>query len=335
MRRFKRVGDPSPGGEIPAPRIDSATGPAMKNRPAAPAVDRRRRAPLELLDLDGTEVDRLLDRLEAEVPVHPGLLDLPAAPLREAVVFGDTHGDWWSTLAVAERFLGHSSDRCLIGLGDYIDRPPDDCREGSVANALYLLQLVAEYPDRVILIQGNHEAVRRIPALPHDLPEEVDQLWGPDPERYGRILGLLERGPLAALSPSGAYLAHGGFPTDGTSASWRVPFENPSDETLMDVLWSDCAASRIDRGLGAKFDAPALNAFFERCGARVFLRGHDPDVVGRPLYDQRVLTLHTTRIYERYGGVILARLPLSRTIRSLGDVPVEHLETEGQSFALG
>lgn len=297
-----------------------------------PRVAVRRYAPAEILELDAAHVDLLLDRLEADVPVHPPLLDLPAAPRREAIVFGDTHGDWWSTLAVAERFLTHSGERCLIGLGDYVDRAPEDCREGSVANALYLLELAAEFPDRVFLLQGNHEAVRRISALPHDLPEEVDALWGPDRERYARLMGLLERGPIAALSPSGAYLAHGGFPRGGTAATWRHAFARPSDETLMDVLWTDAATSRISRGLSPPFTAADLTVFFQKCGARVFLRGHDPDITGRPAFENRCLTLHTSRIYERYGGVVFAHLPLAQSIRSLADVTVEHAETEGQSF---
>ncbi|HYK94178.1 MAG TPA: metallophosphoesterase [Thermoplasmata archaeon] len=293
-----------------------------------------RRSPAEILEMEESEVDELIDGLERKVPVHPGLIDLPSSPRKEAVVFGDTHGDWWSVLAIVDRFLAQPQERCLVGLGDYIDRAPDDCREGSVANALFLLQLVADAPDRVFLLQGNHEAVRRIPALPHDLPEEVDALWGPNVERYNRIMGLLERGPLAALSPSGAYLAHGGFPMGGTAATWRRSFDEPSDETIVDVLWSDCAVSRIDRGLSGKFTERDLESFFGRSGARVFLRGHDPDIVGRPLYGNRVLTLHSTRIYERYGGVITALLPLSRTVRDLRDLRVEHVETEGQSFDL-
>ena len=293
-----------------------------------------RLAPAEILHLEPEAADELLDRLEAEVPVHPGLVDLPSAPRRDAVVFGDTHGDWWSTLAVAERFLARPAERCLVGLGDYIDRAPDDCEAGSVANALFLLELAAEFPDRVFLLQGNHEAARRIAALPHDLPEEVDTLWGPDVERYNRLMGLLERGPIAALSPSGAYLAHGGFPAGGTAATWRQAFDRPTDETLIEVLWSDCDVSRIRRGLDAQFTADDLERFFDRSGARVFLRGHDPDVVGRPLYDSRVFTLHSTRVYERFGGVLLAWLPLHRPVRTLAEVRVEHLETEGQSFDL-
>lgn len=301
--------------------------------PPAPQSSSRL-GPAEILQLEEDGVDALLDRLEANVPVHNGLIDLPAAPRREAVVFGDTHGDWWTTVAIADRFLANPGERCLVGLGDYVDRSPDDCAGGSVANVLFLLQLAAEFPDRVFLIQGNHEANRRIPVVPHDLPEEVDQLWGPDAERYARVMGLLERGPIAALAPSGAYLAHAGFPRGSRPAQWREPYAQPSDETLLEVLWTDCAVSRHDRGVIRPFDEAALDAFFERCGARVFLRGHDPDLTGRKVYGNRCLTLHSTRIYERYGGVLLAHLPLSRTVRSLDDVTIEHVETEGQSFEL-
>jgi hypothetical protein len=265
------------------------------------------------------------------VPVRPGLVEIPARLGSEAIVFGDTHGDWRSTEPVAEAFLERPADRCLVGLGDYVDRAPEDCGEGSVANALFLLGLAGEFPDRVFLLQGNHEAVRRIQALPHEVPEEVDQLWGPDPERYDRLMGLLERGPLAALTESGVYLAHGGFPR-GPGADWKARFDTPSDATLLDVLWTDCAPSRIDRGISPPFDERELTAFLGVAGAHVFLRGHDPDVTGRPLFAGRCLTLHTTRLYQRFGGVVYARVPLATPVRSTGDVRVVHAPSEGRTF---
>ena len=89
--------------------------------------------------MDAAEVDELLERLEAEIPVRSsGLADLSANPPSEAIVFGDTHGDWRSTMAAVELFLAAPRTRCLIGLGDYIDRAPADCAEASVANSLYL-----------------------------------------------------------------------------------------------------------------------------------------------------------------------------------------------------
>jgi hypothetical protein len=289
-------------------------------------------SPPEILQLDESGADTLLEQLEATVPVLPPLVDLPGDPFREALVFGDSHGDWHSTLRVADQFLAAPESRCLVGLGDYIDRAPDDCGEGSVANALFLLQLVAQFPGRVFLLQGNHETVRRLSVLPHDLPEEVDLLWGPEPDRYNRLVGLLERGPLAAVSAGGAYLAHAGFPRGPLPPEWRDAFDKVGDDRLAEIVWAECGASRNRRGATASFSESDLARFLTAAGARVMLRGHDADLAGRSVYHDRCLTLHTTRLYEQFGGVLFARLPLDHPVRSTQDVLLEHVETEGQEF---
>ncbi len=299
-------------------------------RPPAPGPTRL--DPASFLRMEPDEADELLDRLERDVPVSPALCPLSGGAEDDVIVFGDTHGDWRSTQAVAARFLADPGHRFLVGLGDYVDRSPDDCGEGSVANSLYLLDLAARFPDRVVLIQGNHETNRRIPVLPHDLPEEVDQLWGPDVERYARLVGLLERGPLAATTPSGAYLAHGGFPRSVAGTDWKRSFDTVSEDLLLDIVWGECAASRAHRGMDTQFTESDLERFFTASGLRVFLRGHDPDLAGRSVFHDRCLTLHTSRTYERFGGVLCAFLPLSRAIASTRDARIERLETEGKEF---
>ncbi|MGB6443488.1 MAG: metallophosphoesterase, partial [Thermoplasmata archaeon] len=277
--------------------------------------------------------DQWLDFLERKVPVRPGFVELPSKGFTEAVVFGDTHGDWRSSLEVQRAFLEEpGGPRCLVGLGDYVDRHPTDCGAGSVANAFLLLGIAARYPDRAFLLQGNHETTRRIPTLPHTLAEEVDELWGPQSDRYTRLVALLERVPLAAATTTGAYLAHAGFPRGPLPASWRRRFEEVDDDRLTEIVWAECDASRNRRGVAEPWGADDLGRFLARAGLAVFLRGHDPDIAGRPLYGGRCLTLHTTRIYERYGGVLIARLPLDRPVESVADVRVEHLATEGRTF---
>ncbi|HKN07514.1 MAG TPA: metallophosphoesterase [Thermoplasmata archaeon] len=288
------------------------------------------RPPSELLRLSPEEADELLDYLERGVPLRNPVTELSRGSAEEAIVFGDTHGDWRSTEEVVKRY--RADGRCLVGLGDYVDRAPDDCGAGSVANALYLLSLAAEAPDRVYLIQGNHEVVRRIPAIPHNLPEEVDELWGPDSTRYERLLGLFERGPLAMTTSNGAYLAHAGFPRGDLPSPWTKAFESLDTERLAEITWAECDASRIRRGAALPWGSRDLDRFLQATGLRLMLRGHDPDLTGRPLYGGRCLTLHTSRIYERYGGVIVAHLPLAAPLRSVTDLKVEHLPTEGRSF---
>jgi hypothetical protein len=290
-------------------------------------------SPKEILELTPEGADELLDRLERAVPVRPGFVDLPAKGFSEAIVFGDTHGDWRSTLEVERAFLPtDGTPRCLVGLGDYIDRPPADCETGSVVNALVLLGLVARYPDRVFLIQGNHETSRRIPVLPHSLEEEVDERWGPQADRYTRLTALLERGPFAAGTVNGTYLAHAGFPRGPLPTSWRHAFDDIDEPRLIDLVWTECDATRNRRGVAPAWDTAELTQFLSKTGFSIFLRGHDPDLAGRPTYDGRCLTLHTTRVFERYGGVLAAHVPLEGTLRSVADLRVDHLATEGRLF---
>ena len=290
----------------------------------------RPRTPEELLALTPSQADELLDELERRIPVRPPIVEIPEEGAEEAVVFGDSHGDWRSVKEVVRRYrLGN---RCLVGLGDYVDRPPDDCGAGSVANGLYLLSLLAESPGRVTLVQGNHEVVRRIAALPHHLPDEVDELWGPDSTRYDRIVGLFERGPLAVTTANGAYLAHAGFPRGKLPIPWTAAFVDPNDDRLAEITWAECAASRIRRGAAPAWGERDLDQFLASTGLRLMLRGHDPDLVGRVVYHGRCLTLHTSRVYEQYGGVLVAYLPLKTPLDSAARLVVEHLPTEGRSF---
>ncbi len=287
--------------------------------------------PESVLAASPEQADELLTQLERTVPLYPPFLSIPAGAAREAVVFGDTHGDWRSSVATAELFDGPGSSRRLIGLGDYVDRAPDDSGEGSVANAFYLLSLAAKYPDRVILLQGNHETTRRVPASPHHLPEEVDELWGPESERYDRLMGLLERGPIAAATPSGVYFAHAGFPRH-LLEPWPSTFAKLDLEGLCEVVWAECDAARSRRGAAPPWSGADLDRFLDASGLSIMLRGHDPDLTGRPLYAGRCLTLQTTRIYERFGGVIVAVVPLEGSLRSVAQLTIRHLPTEGRSY---
>ena len=286
--------------------------------------------PSEVLGLSAAGADRLLDRLEGEVPRRPPYVELPGTAGGVAVVFGDTHGDWGSMLGAVRAFEAAGPSSILVGLGDYVDRAPADQPCGSVANALYLLGLAARFPDRVYLLQGNHETVRRIGVAPHTLPAEVARLWGPDPERYDRLMGLLERGPLAASAGCGAYLAHAGFPRGELPSPWTSVLRPPDDERLLELVWAECAASDTRRGAAPAWDEQDLERFLESSGLSTVWRGHDPDLSGRSLYHGRVMTLHTTQLYARYGGVLLAVIPLDRPLRTVDDAELRHLSTEGR-----
>jgi hypothetical protein len=274
------------------------------------------------------EADRVLDALERDVPRRAPCVELPAEPGARAFVFGDTHGDWLSSREAVRAFEAGPPGSVLVGLGDYVDRPPADLRCGSVANAIYLLSLAARRPERVFLLQGNHETMRRIGARPHTLPVEVARLWGPEEARYDRLMALLERGPLAATARSGAFFAHAGFPRGPLPSRWQDAVAEPTEERLLELVWAEPDASENRRGAIPPWTEADLERFLSATGLSAMWRGHDPDLAGRSLYRGRAMTLHTTRIYQRYGGVLLAVVPLDRRLQSVEDAELRHLATE-------
>jgi hypothetical protein len=281
-------------------------------------------APQDIEQMDASEVDALLARLDPQISSEPALVQVRPIGGKTMAVIGDTHGDWRSTQAAMAWFLDSPSDRAFVGLGDYVDRAPPDCPAGSAINALFLLSVKAAYPDQVFLIQGNHEAARRIPVVPHTLPDEMERRWGADRRRYSRLLGLLERGPLAGYTTSGAFLAHGGFPSRLTTP-WTERFRTTDETLLVELLWRDVEASHLDRGLSLPFDEEMLDHFLKATELRLFLRGHDPNMVGKSLYRDRCLTLHTSRAYAHYGGILVAHVPLDRPVHSTRDIDVIRL----------
>lgn len=284
--------------------------------------------PDQIQGLSGDEVDRLLDTLEPSIPTSPPLVRIHPPGVEQLEIIGDTHGDWRSTAAAAAWFLAAPESRAFAGLGDYIDRAPPDCPGGSAVNALFLLSLKAAFPDHVTLLQGNHEAARRIELTPQTIADEMADRWGADARRYGRLMSLLERGPLAAYTDSGLFLAHGGFPPD-LPTPWQERFRHVDTSLEMDLLWRDIAVSNVDRGESPAFTEEDLDRFLAATGLSVFVRGHDPRVVGQILYRDRVLTLHTSRTYRRFGGILVARAPLTRPVRKITDLQVESLAVEG------
>jgi hypothetical protein len=287
--------------------------------PPQPPLD-----PEEIAGMEAPDIDALLIRLDRQISLESALAHVEPPGATAVGVIGDTHGDWRSTQAAVKWFLESPSDRAFVGLGDYIDRAPLDCPCGSAVNALYLLSIKAAYPDRVLLIQGNHEAARRFPLEPHNLPEELAERWGKDRQRYLRIMGMLERGPLAAYTSSGVFLAHAGFPSR-LSSPWTDRFRHVDETLLVELLWTRVAAADPEPNIVPEFDEASLDEFLRESGLHVFLRGHDPRVVGQPLYHGHCLTLHTSRIYARYGGVLFAHFSLVQPVGSTMDIEVKRL----------
>ncbi len=273
-----------------------------------------RALPLDPLSIPSlTEAD-VLEALDRILPALPGrsLVDVPDRPGVRVWVLGDTHGDWPTAEAqLKEHVLREGGRDRAILLGDYVDRTPDTLPQGSLVNALYLLSLNAAWPERVQLLRGNHETQRQIPGVLREAHAEAQELFGVGTPVGERLEDAFGRLPLAASLESGYYLAHAGFPR-GAGQSWRQRFEREDEDLLFQVVWNDVDGSPVagKRGLPIPpFTGPELEAFLKAAGARQFLRGHDPYLAGQYRFEGRVLTLHTSRVFD-WAGLWVASVPL-------------------------
>ncbi len=212
------------------------------------------------------------------------LIRLPSD--RTIVFVGDTHGDREATEAVLARFL--LPDHTIVFLGDYVDRGPD-----STGNLALLLATKLSYPERIVLLMGNHECWAVSPFSPADFWE------GPGPTddpAYAETLSLL---PLAAYHPRRILAVHGGLPDVAAMeeiADTRLGSANWRKITWGD--WADAPGYILDAGASGRptFGRGYFQEMSSRLGLRALVRSHQP-LVPTYLFGDRCLTLFTSRVY--------------------------------------
>lgn len=238
----------------------------------------------------------------------------------KTIVFvGDTHGDFETTKAVIKRFF--DTDH-LVFLGDYIDREP--IRWGAIYNIIYLLFLKQRYPEKIILLKGNHESNHVIPCYPYEFKEELAWRYGSEGlhKKFVEVFSVM---PLMVLG-NNVFAAHAGILKGADRDTLRVIGKN-DPVILKSVVWSDPVVSQVFRGVGDLFDGEELKEFLDDVGAKVFVRGHSPDLLGFSIYDGRCFTVFSSRLYSSMGngGVLVAKAEDS--VSDVGDLVVEDFST--------
>ena len=73
---------------------------------------------------------------------------------KRILAVGDIHGMYDKLIALIEQVQFSPVEDLLIFLGDYIDRGPKslECLD-------YVMNLQQQYPERVVCLKGNHEAM--------------------------------------------------------------------------------------------------------------------------------------------------------------------------------
>lgn len=221
----------------------------------------------------------------------------------ELIVVGDLHGDLHSLSFI----LSHSGflerarrgeDVKLVFLGDYGDRGLH-----SVEVYYVVLKLKELFPDKVVLLRGNHEGPPDLLASPHDLPFQVQRKFpSRGDEVYGALRAFFEKLHLVALIEGSYVLLHGGAPSDANSLNELASARelHPSRRILEEVLWNDPVdldgLYTSPRGAGMLFGPDVTSRFLGIVGAKTLIRGHEPCPEGVDVrHGGRVLTLFSRK----------------------------------------
>jgi protein phosphatase len=263
------------------------------------------------------EADRLITQeLEGlgKVKLTGRLVSLP--PEGEAIIVGDLHGDLGSLehILVSSRFTERAyggENIHIIFLGDYGDR-------GAYSPEVYyvVLQLKILFPDRVILLQGNHEGPEDLLAYPHDLPQHLRRKfkskWQPV---YSELCILFRKFLTAVVVDGRCLMLHGGIPSRARGIEdLAYAFQrHPSESHLEEILWSDPVEGirgiRFSpRGAGRLFGEDVTSAFIDALGVKFVVRGHEPAMDGYAVvHGGKILTLFSRKgspYYNRRGAYL-------------------------------
>ena len=219
----------------------------------------------------------ILNRVRPVFSKEPNLLRLDG----KVTIIGDVHGQFYDLYGILKKvFAPDKENEKLLFLGDYVDRGAYGVRI-----ILLLFALKLKYPDRIILLRGNHES--REMTEQFNFREQSMGLY--DLEFYDLTMELFDQLPISAIV-NGQYLCmHGGISQFLTSLGAinmiDRKMEPPADDCLLsDMLWADPAkgsekekdfAENDKRGMSFVFGMNPVNKILVNEGLKSIVRAHE------------------------------------------------------------
>jgi hypothetical protein len=230
------------------------------------------------------------------------LIEVP--PVGEAIIVGDLHGDLKSLVHILDdsKFLSKArtgGNLLLVFLGDYGDR-------GTHSPEVYyvVLKLKEMFPERVILMRGNHEGPPDLLAYPHDLPIQMkNKFREKGQEAYLKLRELYNHLYTGVIIKERYVLLHGGAPSQATTVN-DIAYAHkthPRERHLEEILWNDPwkgikGTIASPRGAGKLFGEYVTNKLLTMLNVKALIRGHQSCPDGyKSIHDGRVLTLFSRK----------------------------------------
>jgi protein phosphatase len=263
--------------------------------------------PDQVANLDRNELVELLLRVKQLFTKERVLVNLDG----DVVFVGDTHGDFETTKSIVKNFF--DADH-LVFLGDYVDREP--VQWGSIYNLSYLLALKCHFPEKIILLKGNHECDYCIPCG-FEFKIDVSEKYG-SPTLYPIYEDVFRSMPLMILLKK-VFAAHAGI-LKGTDRTFLQFTEKDNEKAIQSLTWDDPAISGVIHG--NTFTESDLVEFLKAINANVFIRGHNYDTLGFSIYGDRCLTIFSSWLYKEKGnrGILIART--DGNVSRVTDIPL-------------
>lgn len=207
---------------------------------------------------------------------------------KKIVFVGDLHGDFEAVQKIIRDYLKNGNK--IVFLGDYVDRG-----KFSKETLNFLLEKKSQYPEDIILLQGNHEGYRFFKFSPAEFWESLTTA------EFDKYSSLVEEFPLAVIAKDIIAL-HGGLP----EIKKIEDFEKikKGDNNWFRICWGDFLDKEGDYLGEDPFSGRPIfgrDYFFrimEKLKKKVLIRSHQ---AGFPtlVFDNRCLTIFSSSFYFR------------------------------------
>jgi protein phosphatase len=231
---------------------------------------------------------------------------------KRIIFVGDTHGDLEASKKVIKNYLKEGNK--IVFLGDYVDRGPF-----SKENLDFLLEQREKNPDKIFLLQGNHEGHRILKFSPAEFWESLSE------KEYQKYSQIVEKFPLAVVVKDIIAL-HGALPEIEKLEDFKKI--KIGDENWFRICWGDFLGEPgeelgIDPLTGRpQFGRDYFFKIMEKINKRVLIRSHDPSAP-QLMYDDRCLTIFTSSAYSKER--IIAIADFSKEIKTARDLELKKL----------